>query len=220
MFSLMMSPPRNQRSRPLHPLAVCGVLGVCLWGFGACGQRGRDSAALTGPEARLDELQKRLEEVQSEQEEQFQGLQDEIERRHADKGPELTPITCTESGFNWLTFDGFTFPVSCNNAVPYLGGYRLSLEIGNPYAASITGATVHVSWGGYPNVDKGALRLLNLDEEETRTATKEILTPLPPGEWTKFNMVINPATPEQASRVWLRLEFSGVAMTKARAAPR
>ena len=85
------------------------------------------------------------------------------------------------------------FLISIKEAKPYLDGYKIILNIGNPSTIVYSGFTLKVKWGKrFEKGEKYADWSKSLKEKEEKF-TQE----LRPGVWNKIELVLSPAKPEQ-----------------------
>jgi len=120
-----------------------------------------------------------------------------------------------------------SFPVYIESVEPYLDGYKLVLEIGNPLIAEINGTITVISGTATPNmpaqasgeqntsekVDEDAVRQADAYSEKISAWTKSLRrttffldSMLKPAAWSKINVIITPAKLEELSH--LEVSFS------------
>lgn len=107
-------------------------------------------------------------------------------------------ITPDQEGFQTLDSGFARFFVSTENVTPYLDGYRVTLQIGNPYYASFTGFKLFTSWGII-----GAA-----DVADYKFRTNEYTEVLKPGTWTSVSFLLTPATAAELRNADVQIETS------------
>src|SRR5262249_7141847 len=103
----------------------------------------------------------------------------------------------TEKGYERIdTVSGF-FLISCDDAKPYLDGYKLSLRVGNPTTATYSGFRFNVRWGGTFQ-----------SPSDTTFHQKDVsfTNTLKPASWNNVDLVITPATPEEMKSIFVSME--------------
>lgn len=98
------------------------------------------------------------------------------------------------------TDNGF-FLVLLDSVTPYLNGYKLMVEIGNPSDASYPNASVKLLWNKAPDLSKTTFADWKKAQQEQDV---QMTTPLSPGSWTTVEIDLLPATADQLGY----LEFS------------
>jgi hypothetical protein len=121
---------------------------------------------------------------------------------------ESVPLDPTEKGYGRInTISGF-FLVSVRDVRPYLDGYRVSLEIGNPTTARYNGFKLKLTWEmPMPEQGEGESdeRYSKRVEEWASKPAKEkefaFTETLYPGSWNRITLVISPATAEELKQL-------------------
>ena len=125
----------------------------------------------------------------------------------------------TEKGYGRIdTASGF-FLISVKDTTPYLDGYRVTLEIGNPTSGRYGGFKLKIAWAGdYPNQKPGE----SDDDYNKRTEAwsnsggeKEFsfTDTLYPGAWNTVSLVISPATAQEIRNLTIEsMETSNVSL--------
>jgi len=114
----------------------------------------------------------------------------------------------TEKGFGRIdTTSGF-FLVAVRDLKPYLDGYRLSLAIGNPVAATYEGLKLKFTWQRpVPSQKEGesdeqySKRYDEWAQSEPHEKEVSFTETLHPASWNTISVVISPATPEELSQL-------------------
>jgi len=114
-------------------------------------------------------------------------------------------LNLSERTFQRLDTDNGFFLVSVNEAVPYLNGYKLRLQIGNPSYASYSGFKAKVKWR--KRYDYSQFAQATYDEWQKGIQEREVsfTDVLQRGTWNKIELVVTPATVEQLGHVELSL---------------
>lgn len=109
------------------------------------------------------------------------------------------------------TSNGF-FLISLIDVKPYLDGYKLILDIGNPTLADYKGFTLNVRWGrkikDFKNSEEWSKSLQRKEVSFTKN--------LNPASWTKVELILSPATPEQLGYIQLSMETPTIGLFKSR----
>lgn len=96
------------------------------------------------------------------------------------------------------------FLVNCDNVEPYLEGFRITINIGNPHSVAFTQATGEIGYG-----DTVAAAWLG---------TKRVLLPatttIAPASWNRVQVTINPVAAQDMRHLWL--EFNPVTASLSR----
>lgn len=94
--------------------------------------------------------------------------------------------------------------IARGEAVPYLNGYKVKLNVGNPWVARILGADIKVRTGTpRPTVDSVGFDIQKLKRARAswESGLKEtditVTEPLEPGKWISLEVLILPASSEQ-----------------------
>jgi hypothetical protein len=90
-------------------------------------------------------------------------------------------IDCDSGKFSAVmpTSNTLVFLVSCSSITPYLEGYKISLNVGNPFAMQFSGVSGRLGYGDTPSAAYS---------ESTGFSTTE---PLQPGVWNSITVTIN-----------------------------
>lgn len=120
----------------------------------------------------------------------------DVERRVRDVQARVTVgdeiiLDCTKPEFDRLFTNNGTFLVSCQDAVPYLDGYRITLHIGNPSSIEYAGLEVNARWAA------NILDVIVDDSSTVRRHSYSVNTRLLPGVWNRVQLNVNPATGEE-----------------------
>lgn len=117
---------------------------------------------------------------------------------------ETAVLNCSTHGFGFVVAheSPLSFLVACTSLEPYLEGYRLTVDIGNPYSMQFEGINATVGYG----------------ENMFNTKPRPVSTtePLKPGAWTHMTVVINRVTAKDVRAITL----TGLTLTTALGARR
>jgi hypothetical protein len=97
------------------------------------------------------------------------------------------------------------FLVSCQNAQPFLDGYKVTLHVGNPQSASYTGFTVGVEWG--PKY-KGAQNDTSARERWRKSLKSQefsLTDRLHPGRWNEVEITLQDTTADRMGELYVSI---------------
>jgi len=119
-------------------------------------------------------------------------------------------LNLSEHTYQRLDLDNGFLLVSAQDAVPYLNGYTIRLNIGNPTSAGYAGFKAKISWAKAYDFTKYTKE--SYDEWQKSTQEKEIsfTDVLEAGTWTPIELIVTPATAEQLGYVTLSLSTDTV----------
>jgi hypothetical protein len=119
-------------------------------------------------------------------------------------------------GFQVLQTSAGQFLVALDEAIPYLDGYRLRFEFGNPYTATFSGLEVTVKWGkSFDRFSKsGSLALYSKWQKSLRQKQATLSQDLEPATWNVVNIVVSPAHSDELSYIELSMNTKTVSLSK------
>jgi hypothetical protein len=118
------------------------------------------------------------------------------------------PIDCTNPSYVRIESNNGTFLVVCEEAEPYLDGFRLNLLIGNPSTLRYHGVDLQLSWH--------RSRLARaFKPEEIKKVTRSISEPLIPGSWNRLSVVITPTRQEELGDLRMSIAARTVSLSEA-----
>jgi hypothetical protein len=119
-------------------------------------------------------------------------------------------------GYQVLQTSAGQFLVALDEATPYLDGYRLRFEFGNPYSATFKGLEVTVKWGkSFDRFSKSAsLNLYSKWQKSLRKKEASLTQDLEPATWNVVNITVSPAEPDQLSYIELAMTTKTVSLYK------
>jgi uncharacterized coiled-coil protein SlyX len=106
--------------------------------------------------------------------------------------------------FEFCAFRGTTFYISTKDITPYLDGYKVKLEIGNPHQATFQSLTIRADWGFSTNSEPWGVYL--------HSTTNKITETLSPGSWTLVELTLLPCTSEDLRIADFALEMEVVSL--------
>lgn len=135
----------------------------------------------------------------------------------SDTSSEATFDASDATGFQRINTSSGFFLVSFKNAEPYLDGYKVTLEIGNPLSATYDGLKFNLTWGkkynakDYDNAGDGYSKWqAGLKKKEV-----SILEKLMPGSWNRVSLVMSPAKSDELSYIKVKLSSDTLSLRKA-----
>lgn len=147
-------------------------------------------------------LQKQVEELRQE----VQNLRQRLSRLNLDvirlraaqdayKTVELDPASPRK--YQRIDSDTGSFLISVEEAEPYLDGYKVQLEIGNPSSASYSGFSVTVRWGKKYDWDKFDAASHEKWEKSIREKEISFTNSLVPGMWNRVELILTPTKADE-----------------------
>jgi len=113
-----------------------------------------------------------------------------------------------EKGYQRIDSEDGFFLLSTKDVAPYLDGYRLLVEVGNPTTIRYVGFKIKVRWGPTQ---------LDFGDNDKTMKRRELAFPATqyPGSWTIVTIPISPATSEEAHNVVIEaIETNTVSLGK------
>jgi hypothetical protein len=110
--------------------------------------------------------------------------------------------------------------VSAKSATPYLDGYKVNFQIGNPQSVTYNGATVTLKWGpsATPSVYSNQVARAAWQNAQ-KTKTEDLLSELLPGYWNDEEIIVTPATTEELRNLQISIETSTLSLKNANNTP-
>jgi len=102
-------------------------------------------------------------------------------------------VSCKGGGFSTVETNNGRLLVHCEDVSPYLNGFKLKLQIGNPSTLTYLG-----------------IKLYTLGATPT-----DVSQDLVPGAWTNVNVVVAPATASDVSELLVKIETNKVSLRRA-----
>lgn len=118
-------------------------------------------------------------------------------------------------GYQLLNGGEGNFLILVKSVTPYLTGYKITINVGNPMDAKFSDATFSLDWG--PAYVKGS----SLSEwfKNLKTKKKEATTPLYAGTWTPVTFILTPATAKDLGYLYLTMSTSEVGLSRVPGSP-
>lgn len=109
--------------------------------------------------------------------------------------------------------------VSVQDAQPYLDGYKVFLDIGNPSNASLVGGNLEISWGPKPRKPIGSEDTKqNIRADwflDRMVKTVELAQPIRSGSWNKVELILTPAKAADLELVEMSATFTSIGLATA-----
>lgn len=112
---------------------------------------------------------------------------------------------------------GLPLFLSVKNVVPYMDGYKVTLDIGNPNNATIKDAKLTIDWwlssyfsDGFWDYGEDSLEVKQL--KESKSKTQNLLTDIAGGKWNRVELTIPSMTEKDAKSFRIMLEASIISM--------
>ena len=118
-----------------------------------------------------------------------------------------------QSGFVRINSTSGFFLISVKDVQPYLDGYKLMLNVGNPLSATYKNLKLNVAWG--KKFDPNNLNQTNSYQTWTNQLQhKELSMPedLLPGSWNKIALILSPAKADELSYISLKMDTETVSL--------
>lgn len=127
--------------------------------------------------------------------------------------PEWFAVDMTEHAFSLVQTRFLPLLILPVNATPYLDGYRITLDIGNPYKASMNGLTINANWElpqtnntiSFDDATKAPVKRREFDRADV----------LASGQWTRVTLDIAPASAEEIRCLRMQLDINSVGLAAA-----
>jgi hypothetical protein len=199
----------------LHPIQAT-ILSACLTCFplSLSSQTEAPSAtpssaaeqqrAIADLRAQVEALQKKVE--------YFGAREALLATRVSDKKDREDSVTLdvTHTAYQRLDTDNGFLLVSAEKAEPYLNGYKILLNVGNPLSVSYSGLKAKIKWAKY--YDSNQFTPDSYAEWQKSIQQKETSFPdvLEKGAWKKIELIVAPATAEQLGYLKLSINTKTV----------
>ena len=113
-------------------------------------------------------------------------------------------------GFQILNAGVGNFLVSVKSVKPYLTGYEVTIDVGNPMDARVSDASFALQWG--PERTKGTSITSWYDKLQTKD--KSMTTPLYAGTWTPVTFILTPAKASDIGYLYLTMSARQVQLSQ------
>jgi len=116
-------------------------------------------------------------------------------------------------GYQRIDTRGGTFLVSLQNVTPYVDGFRVTCNFGNPSSVTFNGFTLKVKWG--PRFD---FKVTGMKLAEWQASLRErevsLTSSLQGGYWNRVSFVVSPAKAEEFGYLELSMKTDSVSLRK------
>jgi hypothetical protein len=130
-------------------------------------------------------------------------------------------IDVDSKNFGAAKSDEGTFLISCQGVEPYLEGYKVHLQIGNPTMLVVNNPKLTVEWGSA--FEKSAKTDLDNGVKETdwfadwkksfRQTTTTLNESLKPGYWNDVEVIVSPAKADELAHFKVSIQTDSVSLT-------
>ena len=114
---------------------------------------------------------------------------------------------------HYLKIDTDVLPlfIATKEFTPYLDGYKIKVQIGNPHYVAFTGFKVIASWHkSYQFTNNTTVTNLKEVEQSRRTNEFNLTDTLTAGTWTPIEFTIAPASVDEVRNVTVKLDLSQI----------
>lgn len=141
----------------------------------------------------------------AELEKQVSALQDTVSTLKSHSGVRYATLDCNSGNYMEVQTSrgNMLLLVSCSKVEPYLEGHKVTLDIGNPYAADIRGLSVTLRYGKDFDEMLQAMRNVKVDYLER----------LPSGQWTPVVVTLNPSKPELMRYIGVEVDVATIVLS-------
>lgn len=110
------------------------------------------------------------------------------------------------------------FLLSVHDARPYLNGFRVSLDIGNPSFVTYDGVKLKVSWGAKSEKDLTTFEVFERLSEGLPPIRKDkeidLTNVLDPGKWNRVTVDLLPSTVEELKYLGISIEPNTISLNR------
>lgn len=175
------------------------------------------SKAATHPDARIAQLQREVAELKREvasQDTQITDLWQEVWDLHSkiDAHKTVQLNLASPGKYQRIDTDTGSFLIIVEDAVPYLDGYKVRLQIGNPSTAKYSGFKAKVKWAKKYNFPKFTAAFYREWRKSIQEKEVSFTDTLEPGTWNKVELILSPAGADQLGYFEVSLETETVAL--------
>ncbi len=122
------------------------------------------------------------------------------------------------------------FPISLENAQPYLTGFKVTFRVGNPTSAKLLDSKLSITYGPtYPNFPDEKLageaakkawdeynKAFETAKARSKEAVSDAIAEIRSGSWTDVEVILQDTPPELLGRVEVLLETKGLSLNAQR----
>jgi len=149
-------------------------------------------------------------------EEQIQSLQGDVWTLQVQTEPYKTATFDPGKlgGYGRIDTTGGPFLVSIQNVTPYVDGFRVTCNFGNPSSATFNGFKLKAKWG--PRMSVVTEKKMTFAQWQAAFHEEELsLTQsLQPASWNRVSFVLSPAKAEEFGHLELSMETDNVSLRK------
>ncbi len=131
-------------------------------------------------------------------------------------GRRKVTLNPTEKSYQRLLTDNGDLLVMFDGMEPYLDGFRVTLQIGNPSAMDYNGFEATAVWGppqsDFFGTNAPSADAYNKWESAQRTNTVKLTDKLLSGNWNYVRIIVAPAKPEELRNLALSIKTSQVSL--------
>jgi hypothetical protein len=110
--------------------------------------------------------------------------------------------------------------ISSESATPYLDGYKIDFQIGNPQSVTYDGVTVTLKWG--PPATRSTYTnqtTMTAWQNAQKTKIEKLPFQVLAGYWNNAEVIVTPATTEELRNLQISIETSSVSLRNANNTP-
>jgi hypothetical protein len=135
---------------------------------------------------------------------------DEYLLKNKQERQESIALNLVDHTFQRLDTDSGFFLISVKDVVPYLNGFKIHLNIGNPLSAGYSGFKVKVRWAKAYDYAKYTEASMNEWQKGIQEKETSLVDVLDAGTWNNVDVIVAPATTEQLGFVTLSMSVDTV----------
>ena len=133
----------------------------------------------------------------------------------ADKQDKQTEVVLNPANlgvFQRLDSNPLQFLVSLKSVTPYLNGYKLVIDVGNPSTAHFSGVKIKCKWNASYNWATYSAASYKAWEAAMHTSETEVQNDISPGSWNPVDVILLPATSEEMGYLAVSIESSSASL--------
>jgi len=123
-------------------------------------------------------------------------------------------LDTSSKGFQRIDTSCGSFMVSLIDVKPYSNGYKLILNIGNPYSARFSGLKLKAKWGSPFNFKDAGGDFSTYEKWQKSLQEKETLfvIDIMPSTWNRVELILAPAKTEELGYIELSMSVDKIAL--------
>ncbi len=122
-----------------------------------------------------------------------------------------TTVETDGSGYGIIQTELGPFIIEAISATPYLDGYKVRLQVGNPGTATMRGATIHVEWGLKYGDKTKDWSTINASRKKKDF---DVTTIFDPGTYTYVDIFLSPAKSEEVKQIDVGIKFNVISLRR------